>query len=101
VILSHKSAVEAVVIRGRFHPEQKITIKVGKETILAAGAVHTPQILQLSGIGPKNILKAAGIKLNIDLPGVGQNLQDHAQAMFTCNCKSTSTSFSGFGSCSV
>lgn len=44
---------------------------------MAAGAVHTPQLLQLSGIGPKKLLHTAGIKTIVDLPGVGQNLQDH------------------------
>ena len=50
-----------------------------KETLLAAGAVGTPQILQLSGIGPASALHALGIKPQVDLPGVGENLQDHLQ----------------------
>lgn len=53
------------------------TTKAKKEIIMAAGAVHTPKILQCSGIGPKKVLEAAGIKSIIDLPGVGQNFQDH------------------------
>jgi len=87
IVLSSKSAVEGIVISERFRPDQKTTIKVRKEAILAAGAVHTPQILQVSGIGPKNILEAAGIEVKVELPGVGQNMQDHAQAMLTCDCK--------------
>lgn len=51
-----------------------------KEVILAAGAIHTPQILQLSGIGPKAVLKAAGIKVKQDLAAVGSNFQDHPVA---------------------
>ena len=47
------------------------------EVILAAGAVHTPQILQLSGIGEKALLERLGLPVLIDLPGVGQNYQDH------------------------
>jgi choline dehydrogenase-like flavoprotein len=49
-----------------------------KEIILAAGAIHTPQLLQISGVGPYKSLKAAGVKVKKDLPGVGANLQDHA-----------------------
>ncbi|KAK4207781.1 oxygen-dependent choline dehydrogenase [Rhypophila decipiens] len=49
-----------------------------KEIILAAGALHTPQILQLSGIGPKKLLKKFKITVISDLPGVGQNLQDQS-----------------------
>ncbi|CZS91191.1 related to alcohol oxidase [Rhynchosporium graminicola] len=48
-----------------------------KEVILAAGAIHTPQILQLSGIGPKDLLRRAGVPVKVDLPGVGANFQDH------------------------
>ncbi|KAF2476896.1 alcohol oxidase [Lindgomyces ingoldianus] len=53
------------------------TVKARKEIILAAGSVHTPQILQLSGIGPSALLKEARIEVKVDLPGVGQNFQDH------------------------
>ncbi|KAF2003327.1 GMC oxidoreductase [Amniculicola lignicola CBS 123094] len=49
-----------------------------KEVILAAGAVQTPQLLQRSGIGPKDVLDAAGIKVKKDSPAVGANFQDHA-----------------------
>ncbi len=50
-----------------------------KETLLAAGAVGSPQILQLSGIGPGAALNELGIGVHADLPGVGENLQDHLQ----------------------
>jgi choline dehydrogenase len=50
-----------------------------RETLLAAGAVGSPQILQLSGIGPAQELHAAGVQPLVDLPGVGANLQDHLQ----------------------
>ncbi|TRM59617.1 GMC oxidoreductase [Schizophyllum amplum] len=50
---------------------------VTKEVILSAGAVNTPQLLELSGIGGEDILAAAGIEQLIDLPSVGENLQDH------------------------
>ncbi|KAK6431489.1 hypothetical protein LTR95_012350 [Oleoguttula sp. CCFEE 5521] len=55
------------------------TISATREVILAAGAIHTPQLLMLSGIGPASSLQALGITPLQDLPGVGQNLQDHMQ----------------------
>ena len=68
----------ATISRGR---PTSGTAKARREIILAAGAPHSPQILQLSGIGPKNLLSSLGIRTLIDLPGVGQNFQDQA-AMF-------------------
>lgn len=55
---------------------ETVTIKAGEEVILAAG-IHSPQILQLSGIGPKRLLAKYNIETIVDLPGVGQNFQDH------------------------
>ena len=57
------------------------------EVILSAGAINTPQILQLSGIGPADLLKTHGIEVKLDQPYVGQNLQDHLQirAVFKLN----------------
>ena len=45
--------------------------------ILAAGAIASPQLLMLSGIGPADHLRAVGIDVAVDAPGVGRNLQDH------------------------
>ncbi|CAG8702477.1 12707_t:CDS:2, partial [Acaulospora colombiana] len=53
------------------------SVSACKEIILAAGAPHTPQILQLSGVGPKNLLNSFGIPVVSDLPGVGANFHDH------------------------
>ena len=50
------------------------------EVILAAGALQSPQLLQLSGIGPAQLLRQHGIAVNVDAPDVGENLQDHYQA---------------------
>jgi len=55
----------------------KKTVNVGKEVILAGGAVGSPQILMLSGVGPQDVLNAANVPVNLVLPGVGQHLQDH------------------------
>jgi choline dehydrogenase-like flavoprotein len=53
------------------------SVKAKREVILAAGSVHSPQILQLSGIGPKDVIQKLGIEPQVDLAGVGQNFQDH------------------------
>jgi choline dehydrogenase len=65
------------------------TIKARREVILSAGAFGSPQIMQLSGIGPGEVLQRAGIAVQHDLAGVGENLQDHFQArlMYECNAK--------------
>jgi choline dehydrogenase len=54
----------------------KHTVPVKREIILAGGAFNTPQLLKLSGIGPKEELSQLGIQVRVDLPGVGANLQD-------------------------
>jgi choline dehydrogenase len=53
--------------------------RAAREVILAAGTVQTPQLLQLSGIGRASLLQSHGIPVVKDLPGVGENLQDHLQ----------------------
>jgi choline dehydrogenase len=54
-------------------------VRAAREVILSAGALQSPQLLQLSGIGPAGLLQGHGIDVVHDLPGVGQNLQDHLQ----------------------
>jgi choline dehydrogenase len=63
------------------------TIRARREVILSAGAIGSPHILQLSGIGPGAVLAAAGVALRYDLPGVGENLQDHLQVRFVYDCE--------------
>jgi choline dehydrogenase len=62
-----------------FHQGKKITLQANKEVLLCAGAIQSPQLLQLSGIGPAKLLQELNIPLIQDLPGVGENLQDHLQ----------------------
>jgi len=58
------------------------TINVRKEVLLASGSIGSPNILMQSGVGPKDTLLAAGVKVKLDLPGVGQHLQDHIVSYF-------------------
>jgi choline dehydrogenase len=55
----------------------RITSVEGGETILCGGAVNSPQLLMLSGLGPADHLRETGVGITLDLPGVGGNLQDH------------------------
>lgn len=78
--------VEFVSIANSIHG----TVIAQKEVVVAAGAVHTPQILQVSGIGNAGDLKRFGIKSVVNLPGVGQNLQDHLVLKINYNCTQVS-----------
>lgn len=71
-----RRAVAVEYIRGG----ERLTARARREIILAAGAIHTPQLLMCSGIGPANHIGSFGIPVIADLPGVGANLQDHLQA---------------------
>jgi choline dehydrogenase len=62
-------------------------IAARREVILAAGAIGSAQILQLSGIGPGPVLAAAGVPVRHELAGVGENLQDHLQVRFVYEMK--------------
>lgn len=72
-----QTTAEGVVVRINGNDEQ--TFLARREVILAAGAVASPQLLQLSGLGPATVLQQQGIKVVADIPGVGENLQDHLQ----------------------
>jgi choline dehydrogenase len=56
-----------------------ITLRANKEVLLTAGALQSPQLLMLSGVGPSEHLREHGIEVKNNLPGVGENLQDHLQ----------------------
>ncbi|TEB21436.1 GMC oxidoreductase [Coprinellus micaceus] len=57
--------------------EQKLTVTASKEVILSAGAIKSPHILELSGVGKPELLEKLGVDAKLDLPGVGENLQEH------------------------
>ena len=59
------------------HRGQRQTLHAQREVILCGGTVNSPQLLMLSGIGPADALRAQGISTRVDLPGVGEGLQDH------------------------
>ena len=59
------------------------TVRAHREVLLAGGVINSPQVLMLSGIGDPDALRAAGIKPQVPLRGVGKNLQDHVTAMLT------------------
>lgn len=67
------------------------TVYANREVILAAGAINSPRLLLLSGIGPARELEALGIRAVHDLPGVGKNLQDHMDVYLTA--RSTPVSY--------
>ncbi len=69
----------AVAVRARLQGEMT-EIRARREVILSAGAIGSPQILMLSGVGDPDDLRPHGIEIKADLKGVGQNLQDHLQA---------------------
>lgn len=62
-----------------------------REVILASGALQSPQLLQLSGIGPAALLQRHDITVAVDLPGVGENLQDHYQARTIVRLKASNS----------
>jgi choline dehydrogenase len=73
------------------HRGQRVTARAGREVILAAGAVNSPKLLELSGIGRPDVLGALGINVQHQLDGVGENLQDHLQIRTVFKVRNTRT----------
>lgn len=87
-VLTGRQAVRVLVEGGRatgvlvLHPDgTQEVVRARREVVLCCGAIDTPKLLQLSGIGPRAVLEAAGITVVLDAPGVGEGLQDHAEAL--------------------
>lgn len=82
-VITHAQATRVVIERGRatgvafLRGGQAHVARARYEVLLAGGVINSPQLLQLSGIGPAERLRALGIDVQHDLPGVGENLQDH------------------------
>ncbi|XP_050514286.1 glucose dehydrogenase [FAD, quinone]-like [Diabrotica virgifera virgifera] len=72
VIVKDEAKLVTFVKNGTLHK-----VKARKEVILSAGAINSPQLLMVSGVGPKKDLEKLGIPIKVDLPQVGKNLQDH------------------------
>ena len=75
VLIEGGRAVGAELVEGK--GRETSTVRASREVIVCAGAVQSPQLLQLSGIGDPEALKALGIGVNAASPNVGKNLQDH------------------------
>jgi choline dehydrogenase len=73
VVFEGKKAVGVEFVQGG----QRRIARASKEVILAGGAINSPQLLQLSGVGPADLLRSLGIEVVAEAPGVGENLQDH------------------------
>ncbi len=80
-LIIEDGAAKAVTLQSGEH------IKAQKEIILSAGAIASPAILQRSGVGAKEVLSNASIDMVYELPGVGENLQDHLEVYFQFYCK--------------
>ena len=67
------------------------TVRASREVILCGGTINSPQLLQLSGVGPPGLLQALGIACRHPLPGVGENLRDHYQNRISVRVKNALT----------
>ena len=83
IIFNNKKACGVELTRNN----KNYSIYSQKEIILSAGSIGSPHILQVSGVGCRKKLKNAGIQVIHDLPGVGENLQDHLEFNFQYRCK--------------
>jgi choline dehydrogenase len=83
VLFEGRRAVGVSYKRG----DHEHTARVRREVIVSAGPINSPQLLKLSGVGPQAELSALGIPLVHDLPGVGENLQDHLEFYFQVACR--------------
>ncbi len=72
-------------------------LRARREVIISCGAIDGPALLQRSGIGPRAVLEAAGVDVLVDLPGVGENLQDHAEGLLIWEARSDRPPISATG----
>lgn len=84
VILDGQKATGVTYVDADGHEQ---TVRVRGEIVISSGAINSPQLLMLSGIGEAAQLADNGIETKVDLPGVGKNLQDHLQARLVYKCR--------------
>jgi choline dehydrogenase len=89
ILFDGKRAIGVRYAQGPGHVTRDVTAR--REVILCAGAVNTPKLLQISGVGPAKLLADLGVPVVIHLPGVGANLQDHYMVHLVVRVKGTST----------
>ncbi|WP_228160636.1 choline dehydrogenase [Marinobacter bohaiensis] len=87
--MTHRILFDGDTAVGVEYVQDGKTVRVAarKEVIVSSGAINSPQLLMLSGIGPEAELQKHGIKVKADRPGVGQNLQDHLELYVQHECK--------------
>lgn len=73
------------------HPSQERAVRARREVIVSCGAINTPKLLQLSGLGPADLLRQHNIEVVRDLPGVGENLSDHYSVRVVARVKNSQT----------
>jgi choline dehydrogenase len=73
------------------HPSQVRAVRARREVIVSCGAINTPKLLQLSGLGPAELLRQHNIEVVRDLPGVGENLSDHYSVRVVARVKNSQT----------
>ena len=98
ILLQAQGSQDKKAVGIEFEKSGKVqTVHANKEVISSAGSIGSVQLLQLSGIGPKAVLDAANVEVVHDLPGVGENLQDHLEVYFQYHCKEDITLNSKLG----
>jgi choline dehydrogenase len=85
ILFSGKRAIGVVYLQGE--SDTPVIVNARREVLLCSGAIASPQILQRSGVGPAALLRELDIPLVHELPGVGQNLQDHLELYLQYACK--------------
>jgi choline dehydrogenase len=90
ILLDGKRAVGIAYTKGG-RGGQAVELRANKEIILCGGTINSPQLMQVSGIGPENLLKELGIEVKHALAGVGENLRDHYAPRFTARVKNIET----------
>ena len=91
VINSQSGSKKATGVEVRINDDSAKVFNASREVILSAGAIGSPQILQLSGIGSGDFVKEKGLEVVHDLPGVGENLHDHLQVRSVYKVENTVT----------